>query len=134
MKIVLHGGDCCGIKHIHGLSYYPSEQVCARKARKRTSYLGNTYNNALNDMRSHNSNRNYDFFNEAAPKESYEKRFERLVKFVKDKRKHGIIEVVLSNSTQKAWIPIVLREGFKEVSRGTNSNTSVVIVIYHLVY
>jgi hypothetical protein len=72
-------------------------------------------------------------FNEAAPKETYEQRFRRFVKFIKDKRPHGIIEVVITGH-QFVWIPILTDLGFDKVTSGKNSNTGATVNIYHLVY
>lgn len=133
MRISLHGGNCCGIKHIHDLGRYPTVLKCAaRKPRKMTSF-GQSETSGTNDMIHRNVRGKCDFFNEAAPQELYEDRFDRFVKFIKDKRPNGIIEVVI-NPSQKAWEPILKKHNFKKVSSGTNSNTYGTIIVYHLVY
>lgn len=133
MRISLHGGDCCGIKHIHGLGPHPDHgMLCARKARKMTSF-GQKLMPAVNDMRSRNPRKNEDFFNEAAPQELPKDRFKRFVKFIKKHRAHGIIETVI-NTNQKAWEPVFEKHGFKRVSFGQNSNSYQTIFVYHLVY
>lgn len=139
MKIKLHGGDCCGVKHIHGLNHWPELSMAARKGTKMTSFgqkhpmYGHTMSGGHNDMMTQNPKKNCDFFCEAAPKESYEDRFKRFVDYIKSNRPHGIIEVVL-NTTQPKWVPVLEKHGFKAVSSGTNSNSGCVITIYHLVY
>jgi len=132
MRIGLHGGNSCGIKHIYGLSYYPDMTIAARKPRKRTSF-GQKPSNGSNDMMQGNPYGKEDFFCDKAPRETYRKRFDRFVKFIKNHRSHGIIEVTL-NSIGKAWVPILAEYGFKAVSSGKNSNTGSTITIYHLVY
>jgi hypothetical protein len=135
VRISLHGGNCCGIKHIHDLGYYPDGIVSARRSIKRTSYGQHSlpgHNDMMHSVELNPKGR-YDFFNIAAPQESYEARFRRFVQFVENKRPHGIIEVVL-NKMQKKWLPIVANLGFKEVSSGVNSNSHGTITIYHLVY
>jgi hypothetical protein len=132
LKISLHAGNCCGVKHIWGLSYYPDITLCARKGGGKTSF-NDHWSDANNDMMHSNSNGKCDFFNEAAPKETYAERFSRLVEFIKDNRSHGIIEVVL-NSSQHMWKPILEKHGFKEVTSGKNGNTGHMITIYHLVH
>jgi hypothetical protein len=132
VKIGLHGGDCCGVKHIYGLGYYPNVMISARKGSVMTSY-GQGWSDGTNDMMHRNRKGKCDFFNLAAPKETYAERFNRFVQFIKDNRLHGIIEVIL-NPTMKAWIPIIEDLGFKAVTLGKNSNTNLTITIYHLVY
>lgn len=133
MRISLHGGDCCGIKHIHGLGYYPDTYLSARKKRKMTSFGQQPYNNGINDMIHKNARGKSDFFNEAAPMETSEARFSRFVDFIKAKRPNGMIEIVL-NTHQMAWKPIITAMGFLSGPSGKNSNTAMVITAYHLVY
>jgi hypothetical protein len=132
LKISLHGGNCCGVKHIYKLGTGPAFTMCARKATKMTSF-GQSGGSASNDMMQSNKRGKLDFFNEAAPAETYEERFERFVKFIKIKRAKGIIEVVL-NQNQSAWKPILEKHGFNLVTSGKNSNTGSTITIYHLVH
>src|SRR4051812_5768139 len=122
MKITLHGGDCCGIKHISGLGLMPKMMLCARKATYRTSFGFIPFSPAENDMMRSNRNGRMDFFHLDAPKESYEDRFKRFVEFIKKNRSQGIIEVVL-NTGRVLWVPIIQELGFKPVSSGKNSNT-----------
>jgi len=134
MKIGLHGGNCRGIKVIHELGGYPDMyKIAARKATKMTSF-GQCPGPAVNDMRRSNPRGKYDFFNLAAPQETYRERLKRFLDFIKEHREHHIIEVVINANTQKAWVPILEKYGFKEVSKGTNSNTMNTIAVYHLVY
>lgn len=134
MKIILHGGNCCGMKHIYGLRTHPPGLTCARKGiPTRTSFGQSPWSGGSNDMMHSNKYGKCDFFNEEAPKESYEERLKRFIAFIKKHRSHGIIEVVL-NVTQTAWIPILKELDFKKVSWGKNSNTANKITVYHLVH
>ena len=135
MKIGLHGGDCCGVKHISGLFYSPNTVLCAREklARGKTSFGVNKFGPANNDMRRKNDFSDADFFNEKALKETAGRRLTRMVKFIKKHRPHGVIEVVIS-SYQCEWRPSLKRRGFKLVSEAVNSNTGSTIFVYHLVY
>lgn len=139
MRISLHGGNCCGVKHIHELGQYPNTKVAARKGTKVTSFgqkhsiYGYLLSSGMNDMRTSNSKKSCDFFNLAAPQETYAERLKRFVQFIKDNRPNGIIEVII-NLQQTKWKPILEELGFKSVSSGKNSNTGSTITIYHLVY
>lgn len=133
MRIGLHGGNCCGIKHINELGYHPTINMSARKGRLTMTSFGQHWSGGNNDMISYNPKGKCDFFNLAAPKESYEARFKRFVAFIKEHRSHGIIEVILNNS-QKAWLPILKELGFTQASTAKNSNTAATIFVHHLVY
>jgi hypothetical protein len=133
VKISLHGGECCGIKHIHGLGRYPHVGIASRRALPVNTAFGQWSMRAINDMRYSNKKADCDFYNLSAPSETYEKRFKRFVKFIKEHRAQGTIEVVI-NYSQKVWIPILEEQGFKMVSSGKNSNTANTIEIWHLVY
>jgi hypothetical protein len=113
MKILLHGGNCCGIKHICSLGFYPHTPLAARKPSKRTS-INQMPSSGTNDMRSYISNRyrNEDFFCEKAPEETCEKRFGRFVNYIKEKRSHGIIEVVINGKTTTITIFHLNTNGF----------------------
>lgn len=133
MRISLHGGNCCGIKCINGLYYYPDLELAARKPIKRTSF-GQKYSSGVNDMIQSNPYGKYDFFNGAAPKETYTQRLDRFITFIKTYRSHHAIEIVLNKTSQKAWVPVLEERGFKLVTESKNSNTMNTIQIFHLVY
>lgn len=132
MRIGLHGGNCCGIKSISGLGYYPAERMAARKSIKMTSF-GQHWSSGSNDMIHYNPRGKCDFFNLAAPKETYEERFKRFVSFIKEHRSHHLIEVT-TNIFQRKWYPILEELGFKVVTKFNNSNTGSTIIVHHLVY
>jgi hypothetical protein len=134
VRISLHGGDCCGIKHIHNLGYYPHVGIASRRALPVNTSFGQKAVRSVNDMRHANKKADCDFYNLSAPVETYEKRFKRFVSFIKEHREHGIIEVTINIFSQKAWKPVLKEQGFKTVSSGNNSNTGNIIEIWHLVY
>jgi hypothetical protein len=134
MEAHLHGGFCCGIKHISGLSlpaYSTSEK--AELTGEATSFNRNPNgNNAVGDM--HRELYGEDFFAPAAPKEKYPERLKRMVEFIKANRKHGLIEIVIQKTYQVSWIPHLEALGFKMVTEFTNGNTSAVLQVYHLAH
>lgn len=138
MRILLHGGNCCGVKHITDLGSYPDVKLAARnKAIDGDTSFGaySSWNGALNDMRSkHMGTADKDFFNEAAPKESYARRLSRFIAFLKEKRPHGIVEIVINEGQKIRWHNRLIRRGFKLVTEGQNSNTLHTLYVYHLSY
>jgi hypothetical protein len=137
MKITLHGGDCCGVKHIRGLGVYPDMYLTARvavsKGSERTS-IGHGITGATNDMRHKQPDTQHeDFFNEEAPKESYNRRLGRMIRFIKHHRSHGLIEIIL-NPNQTAWHDKLRRRKFKLVTTFKNSNTGSTLTVWHLAY
>jgi hypothetical protein len=74
-----------------------------------------------------------DFFFEAAPKETRLARLERILTFLKAKRPHGIVEIVITTS-QHLWYAPLERLGFVRVTEAINSNTGNRIVVFHLAY
>lgn len=132
MYIKLHGGACCGVKHIHELGTDPHAMLTARDtlADDQTSF-GRHGCDGVNDA--HADTYPEDFFNEAAPKEKRTERLDRLIAFLKANRPHGIIEIVLIN-LQNQWFPLLEERGFKKVSEAVNSNTDRTLNVFHLCY
>jgi hypothetical protein len=102
MMIAVHGGGCCGVKHIWGLGLAPSG----------TAYPSTATPMPVGVYVADHSRHNQDLFREAAPKESNGQRFSRLLKWIKKNRPYGIVEVVISTGeydgmNQKAWIPFL---------------------------
>lgn len=122
MQILLHGGKCCGIKHIFGLEFAPHGTVDAKRKNKPPEYEGDGYVT---------SNRN--FFHIAAPQESAGERFDRMLEFLDDRRPGGICEVVLADWQRDGWHDFVVGRGFKETTSGINSNSDNTVTIYHRV-
>lgn len=132
MYIKLHGGACCGIKHIHEMGYHPDEVLAARLAKTgdETSF-GRYHHNGVNDA--HADTYPEDFFNDEAPKETRAERLARLLEFLKKHRPHGIVEIVLV-SNQHQWYHTLEGHGFKKVTEAKNSNTSNQLRVFHLAY
>lgn len=136
MMISLHGGICCGIKHIHNLGGYPEGNLAARDAlpEDKTSFFPNALRSASTDMRSSDRAKSHlDFYNEAAPLEKGHERFSRMVAFMKEHRPHHMIEVVLSGN-QTAWHKYLKAHHFRKVSEFYNSNTGATLTVWHLTY
>lgn len=135
MKIVLHGGNCCGIKHITNLSNYPDMLLAARRAVEKGSEgtsFGHGFAGATNDMRSkHQGVADEDFFNEKAPSESYAARLRRFIRFLKRVRPRHLVEIVL-NGYQVAWYPVLEKIEFKKVTEFKNGNTGSTLTVWHL--
>jgi hypothetical protein len=72
MRMIFHGGRCCGFKHIYGLGTRPDYNVDARA--KQTSAA---------DYDGCEMSVNRDFYIEACPRETYLKRLDRYVDFYK---------------------------------------------------
>lgn len=122
MTILLHGGKCCGIKHIYGLDSTPLDWEAAKSVTKAppTESVG-YFNSPLN------------VFADAAPEETKADRFDRYLSFIKATRPHGIVEVVLSQYQRVRWEDFLFARGFSFVVECWNSNSSNYIYIYHLV-
>jgi hypothetical protein len=133
MRADLHGGFCCGIKHISGLSH-PDYNACSRTelTGDQTSFGRVEGNSAVNDM--HRERYGEDFFCEEAPTEKYPDRLKRLVGFIKKHRKHGLIEVVIQKSGQAKWTGHLEELGFKMVTEFKNGNTSAMLQVWHLAH
>jgi ribulose bisphosphate carboxylase small subunit len=133
MKVLLHGGFCCGIKTIAGMSMpeYAAAALAATPATEASTFT-TTSMPASFDM--HRETHGDTVFDEEAPQEKYPERLKRLVAFVKKHRKHGLIEVVISKNSQAKWIPYLEEQGFKMVTEFKNSNTSATLQVWHLVH
>lgn len=122
MQAYLHGGKCCGIKHIEGFPWRPGDVLSAKKASKaNTKHEGDYF------MRS-----SIPFFTDAAPSETGGERFDRIVEFIKTHRPQGVIEVVLAYYQLPSWQDFLFERGFKLVTKCKNSNSGNKIFIYHL--
>ncbi len=132
LKLVNHGGMCCGIKTIYDFPYYKDD------------FLDEEYENPIKKI-AHRNNKDicYDpvssddmFFTDAAPQESTEKRLDRYIEFVKSWRPQHVIEVVICSNgcgNQRYLIPYLEKRGFKAVTTAKNSNSDNEITIFHLV-
>lgn len=138
MNLYFHGGKCCGIKTIEGFPHYPYSQHSWGE--KHIAYplpeVGAVRNHDV-----YGQPTTKPFFTDAAPEESIQERFARLIAFCKRRRPQGCIEVTLARNqfgsfNQVAlWEPLLLEHGFKvTVPEFKNSNSQNYVTIYHLVY
>ena len=134
MMIQLHGGNCCGAKHIRGLGAYPDMLLSARAKLSEEETSFSPHYGSSNDMRTSNENPNKDFFNAKAPKESYKARLNRLIRFLKKHRPHHMVDVILSPSQVLAWEKVLLKIGFVAGPKWKNSNTTRTLQVFYLVY
>lgn len=88
--IAFHGGKCCGIKIIHSIGEYPEA-----KAEELTKDKANPVADDA-DQYGHEVSSSKNFYNQAAPEETYLERVDRYIKFIDAVRPHGIIEIVLA--------------------------------------
>lgn len=117
MKLVYHGGKCCGVKNIHTLGYSPNDLF----GEVMETFCKVTCDGGSNPMGSETL-----FFTGAAPQETAKKRLVRLLEFHDTMRSNGMIEVTttsLLDQTEK-WRPVLEENGFKEVASCFNSNSS----------
>lgn len=125
MRLLFHGGLCCGIKHIRNFSTYTDDMLPAVAA-------GTVRNH---DQYGHAVNSELDFFTEEAPIESAIDRLDRLLAFCDKKRPSGIIEVTLAKGLYidqlKVWEGELLKRGFKLVNSCYNSNSNNRVFVYH---
>lgn len=142
MKLVFHGGMCCGMKHIYDFKTPPDGILAPlAAARPRKLYNGNLLY-ARNHDRSYRYTRSdFRFFHLKAPQETAKERLKRYLDFCDEFRPFGIIEVVLSSdkyycnnggvSQVDTWRKTLEKEGFKEVSNCYNSNSGERIYVFH---
>jgi hypothetical protein len=130
MRLVTHGGKCCGIKIIHSLLEYPTlrvDEVEDRDFPEGWSYAGGSgaweYGHPGED-----------FFFEEAPKETYLERMERYIAYCKTHRPKGMIEVTTAGGQNEIWKGHLEGFGFKLVNEFKNSNSGNTVFVYHLVY
>ena len=128
LKLVNHGGKCCGIKTIYGFNFNPeprSYDKCSSlnkiKINNKDSY---GYMVACNER----------FFTDSAPEEGYRERLQRYIDFVKKRRPKQLIEVILQDSYQKDWQKELVKNfGFVKVTNFKNSNSGLWLSVFHLV-
>lgn len=120
MRLILHGGKCCGFKHIYDLGYYPTEMMPKKRKTKKLPSEDDQY---LSSPKS--------FFYESAPEESKGARLDRLLEFLDEKRPQGICEIILADWQLVGWRDFIKARGFKLVNKCKNSNSGCTIHIYH---
>jgi hypothetical protein len=126
MRLVFHGGKCCGIKTIYGFES-PDSLLSAVEEKSQ---------NNIDAAGGHVSS-NIDFFTDAAPQETEKERLDRLIAFCIKRRPAGIIEVTLAESHHLYWSqipkwgPLLRKRGFKCVNKCRNSNSGNTVHVFH---
>lgn len=124
LKLVNHGGKCCGKKTIYGFNLSPYHPWYCSAIGETSMNNADKYGNVVscNDR----------FFHWSAPQESYLERLKRYIRYVEHYRPKHLIEVTI-NKHQIAWKPVLEELGFKQVNEWVNSNTNCTIYELHLV-
>lgn len=126
MKIQTHGGRCCGIKTIHGFHDRPACPIGPKKAQK---FVNDT------DVCGNSVSKHYNWYRPARPRETYGQRFDEYIRYIKEKRPAGLIEVtLLEYQLGDGWRSYLDKHGFKQVSEFFNSNSYDTVYVFHLVY
>lgn len=134
MQVAYHGGLCCAIKIIWGFAGDPDakERECAAPGWASDPDLYN-----INMNKDRRGSYVQSEFNpcplELPAQKSYE-RLDALVKWIKEWRPQGVIEITLTDYYQARWYPLLKERKFKEVSKFINSNTGNTVRIFHLKY
>lgn len=127
MRLVFHGGLCCGVKTIYGMGMDPDELLPEKLAATPRNHdrCGDHVHSELS------------FFTDAAPEETYLERLDRLLAFVDAHRPYGIVEIILAESEDEdcnqmpVWKDHLLARGFKIVNSCYNSNSGNRIYVFH---
>lgn len=84
MKITHHGGNCCGIKHLVGLSEEPDDYI---EEKEETTKEGVSYDRGGQSVTS-----SFNFHWPERPEETYEERFIAYLEFLARVRPFGLVE------------------------------------------
>lgn len=123
MTLGYHGGRCCGIKTIYGMTYSPLGEEEELTEHSKTSYDLSTSMDIPSDFNIYPYN---------APAETGVARLDRYLEYLKTWRPKGLVEINL-NGSQAVWEKYLLDRGFKAVTTFINSNTFNTVTVYHLV-
>lgn len=129
MKLVFHGGQCCGIKTIHDLGYFPDSTLAPLS--KVPVDDSDQYGKEVSSLQR--------FFHREAPAESGVERLKRYIEYCHERRPQGLIEITtaddaLAGISQHLWNPILTELGFKVVSEFKNSNSDRTVKVWHYIY
>lgn len=136
MRIVNHGGRCCGIKHIINFPMYPNAEAapdsgyyayCICQAEPKHV----VFHGASGEMKNPAEN----FWPGEAPQEDGEVRLKKLLRYVDSKKKEGhLIEVVLKHVVYLNWKEVLEKNHFVVVTEFNNCNTfGTKLVVLHRV-
>ncbi len=154
MRIVHHGGMCCGIKTIHCLGTDPDgfQGFNGDVEGKEPEITG--FNPVQEDQFSEPVNLHDDddyvgadvsyevvnswtnIFDGKAPEEYPRERLKRYLEWIAKKRPSHMVEICLQMSgfgKQLVWIPILEEHGFKKMTEFYNSNSGHMVGVFHLV-
>lgn len=147
MKLLYHGGYCCGIKVLFGLGYDPKDDHASCEKPVRAHGFDD---NA--DQFGYQTSSIVPFFGDELPKESGLDRLDRYIKYMEIRRPSNILEATLFTNKfhddgfdeanqewydpddpedQRLWIPVLLSRGFKEVNAHMNSNSGNTVYVFH---
>lgn len=125
MKLSFHGGNCCGIKVIHGFmwggpaDYEEKLKDVPQPPDEGEQYIDPEYTR---------------FYWKSRPVETGLTRFKVYLEYCKKHRPNGIVEVVFADFQieDTKWEQVLYDHGFKKVNSCLNSNSGNRIHIYHL--
>ncbi len=120
MRLILHGGKCCGMKQIFGMGHSVSEMCPAKRATKRLANEGDQYLSSKKD-----------FHYPAAPAETMGARLDRYLALLDAHRPQGICEIILADHQLYVWRDFIKERGFVEVNKCKNSNSGNMIHVFH---
>lgn len=132
LRLGLHGGLNCGIKHIYGFNDYAFDCIQPALIKKTPNYRdkdgdGFSVGNFCSDGQGET---NLLYYREA-PEETTLLRLDRYLQFLEGNRPGGIVEVTLNGLQIKKWEEILLERGFTCVSSAMNSNSDNNIYVFH---
>lgn len=141
IAIYAHGGGCCAIRCIRNLGTEPT--ACLPEQ----SSVSNVVRSERwhRDLHGKGLGKKDNLFTCERPKEKAIERFDAAVDYIEGWRRQGLIEVVIrvgydpdkydpmppDFNSQKRWIPLLRRRGFRRVNIVKNSNTHAVVHVYH---
>jgi hypothetical protein len=125
MKLSFHGGNCCGIKHIHGLLNSPDYMVDERELDSLDPFFNEKY-----ELPPNGSKQTPCY--ESRPRETAEERLRFYIDWLEKNRPFSLVEVTLAPYQKLEWHKTLLDIGFVEVTTFLNSNSGCHITVYHL--
>lgn len=127
LKIVCHGGGCCGIKTVKNFHYAPDEKNLFQPKLIKKSRLSD------GSMSGTTMTVGKNWFTDDAPAESIRDRLIRYVDYTCHRRPDHYIEAILTPGQLKNWKECLEEIGFREMVTFKNSNSESKLFIYGLV-
>lgn len=124
MRMVTHGGYCCGIRTIWGMGISPTakQSPIPKQADPVKGWLV--------PMESLGSNKHC-FPYEEFPEETGAERLAKLIEMHHETQPAGIIEVTTAADQTDYWREELEKHGFKESCSCLNSNSSNIVTVWH---